>query len=130
MKTRLVEILGGLALTVAACSGQGIITTVAGSYSGSKTSDGGLAVNTLIQGVGGIALDNQGNLYIWDGSSSKVKKVDTSGILTTIAGNGTAGYSGDGGRRSMPNYSLVQARFPAWRWIPRGTSTLATATTM
>ncbi len=97
MRIKLVEIVAGLALTGAACSGQGIITTVAGSYTGSNTSDGGLAVNTLIQGVGGIALDKQGNLYIWEDSSSKVKKVDTSGIITTIAGNGTPGYGGDGG---------------------------------
>ena len=43
-----------------------------------------------------MAVDSAGNLYIADGSS-RVRKVFLSGIITTIAGNGTKGYSGDGG---------------------------------
>src|SRR5579862_4910281 len=112
MGTRFVEIFAALVLAGAACWGQGIITTVAGSYSGSKTADGGLAVNTLIPNVGGIALDNQGNLYLWDGASSKIKKVDTSGILTTIAGNGTAGYAGDGGPATSAEIFASSGSFP------------------
>lgn len=79
------------------CFGQGIISLVAGSYSGSNTSDGGLAVNTKLPGADGIAFDKQGNLSIWDTQEGKVKKVDSAGIITTFAGNGSFGFSGDGG---------------------------------
>ena len=81
----------------AVCQAQGIITTVAGSYTGSNTSDGGLAINTKLPGADGIVFDKQGNLYIWDTQESKIKKVDTSGVITTFAGNGSFGFSGDGG---------------------------------
>jgi hypothetical protein len=42
-------------------------------------------------------LDRLGNLYIWDGASGKVLKVNTAGVITTVAGNGNFGYTGDGG---------------------------------
>ena len=109
-------VLARLVLSAAACAGQGIITTVAGSYSGSNTSDGGLAINTRLPSAGGIAFDKQGNLYIWDDSSSKIKKVDikvdTSGIITTIAGNGTPGYAGDGGPASSAELFASSGSFP------------------
>jgi sugar lactone lactonase YvrE len=45
----------------------------------------------------GVALDNAGNLLIADWSNNRVRKVDTSGIISTVAGNGMPGFSGDGG---------------------------------
>jgi len=70
-----------------------IITTVAGGGVG----DGGPATNAPIAHPAGVAVDASGNLYIADSENHRVRKVDTSGIITTVAGNGTAGYSGDGG---------------------------------
>jgi len=77
-------------------SAAGIITTVAGNGNNSSSGDGGLAVNAAISSPHGIGVDTQGNLYIPD-FAARVRKVSTSGIIITIAGNGTPGYSGDGG---------------------------------
>jgi sugar lactone lactonase YvrE len=77
----------------------GIITTVAGNGSaeGGPLGDGGLAINANI-GAWSIAVDGSGNLYIGDTDYSRIRKVDAgTGIITTIAGNGTFGFSGDGG---------------------------------
>ncbi|MDZ4804866.1 MAG: hypothetical protein SGI90_08410 [Candidatus Eisenbacteria bacterium] len=65
-----------------------------GGYSG----DGGPATSAQLRAPQGIALDGAGNLYIADNQNFVIRRVDaTSGIITTIAGNGTAGFSGDGG---------------------------------
>jgi sugar lactone lactonase YvrE len=76
----------------------GIITTMAGNdtaqgYSG----DGGAATNAGLVGPKGVVLDFVGNLFIADSSDNRIRRVDTSGIIATVAGNGTPGYSGDGG---------------------------------
>ncbi len=73
----------------------GIISTIAGG--GSVLGDGGPATNAILSNPFAVALDASGNLYIADAVSSRVRKVDTMGIITTIAGTGTAGYSGDSG---------------------------------
>ena len=74
----------------------GIITTIAGigiiGYSG----DSGIATNAEIGG-GAIAIDSAGNLYIADESANRIRKVSTTGIIYTVAGNGTDGYYGDNG---------------------------------
>ncbi len=72
----------------------GIITTIAGTGTGGFTGDGGLAVGAMINNVWEIASDATGNVYIADHNNSRIRKINTSGIITTIAGNG-AGYSGD-----------------------------------
>ena len=79
-------------------STSGIITTVAGNGSpvSSSTGDGGPATAAFITSPHGVALDSHNNLYITD-SSARVRKVSTAGTITTIAGNGSQGYSGDGG---------------------------------
>ena len=72
----------------------GIITTIAG---GGTSGDGGLATGASLNGPAAVAFDSSGNLYIADYFNHRVRKVDTSGTITTVAGNGTAAYSGDGG---------------------------------
>jgi hypothetical protein len=72
----------------------GIITTVAGGGSGG---DGGPATDASLSYPSGVAVDGPGNLFIAEWGNSRIRKVDTNGIITTVAGNGTAGYSGDGG---------------------------------
>ncbi len=74
----------------------GIITTVAGTGVNSFSGDGGLAVNAALDQPEGIAVDGQGDLYIADTGNNRIRRVTPSGIITTIAGTGTAGYSGDG----------------------------------
>jgi len=74
----------------------GIITTVAGNGSWGYSGDGGSATNARLTECTGMTFDNLGNLYIADAGNNVVRKVDTAGIITTVAGNDTAGYSGDG----------------------------------
>ena len=73
----------------------GNITTVAGNGAPGYSGDGGLATSAQLIGPEAVALDSSGNVYIAD--TATVRKVNTSGIITTVAGNGNAGYSGDGG---------------------------------
>ncbi len=75
--------------------GAGTITTFAGG--GSVLGDGGPATAAQIIGPIGIAFDTSGNLYICDLGNSRIRKVNTAGIISTIAGTGVAGFSGDGG---------------------------------
>lgn len=75
----------------------GIITTVAGNGAAGFSGDGGPATAASLQSPVAVAVDNAGNLYIVDQTPLRIRKVDTSGIIRTIAGNGTPGFSGDGG---------------------------------
>jgi hypothetical protein len=88
-------------------SSNGIITTVAGkSILGGFSGDGAPATNAALNGPLGICLDKRGNLFIADTFNHRVRKVDTNGIINTIAGNGVAAFSGDGG--AATNASLNQ----------------------
>ena len=76
----------------------GIITTVAGNGAQGFSGDNGLAVNAMLNYPTGIAVDAAGNLYIADNSNSRVRKVNVSGTITTVAGNGNVVFAGDGGQ--------------------------------
>ena len=75
----------------------GKIATVAGSGLPGVAGDGGPATAALVGSPHGVAVDSAGNLYIANGSASVRKVYANTGFITTIAGTGTAGYSGDGG---------------------------------
>jgi trimeric autotransporter adhesin len=75
----------------------GIITTVAGNGMGGFSGDNGPAVDAGLGDPGGVAVDAAGNLYIADSLNQCIRKVTTNGIITTVAGNGTPGFSGDNG---------------------------------
>ena len=92
----------------------GVITTVAGdgSYGYSGEGDGGLATSARLHNPRGIAIDASGNIYIADTSNHRIRMVTKStGIITTVAGNGTVGFSDDGGQA---RFSLLNS--------PRGRS--------
>ncbi len=74
-----------------------IITTVAGDSSMGYNADNILATAAKLYQPTGIAVDAAGNLYIADRNNNRVRKVDTNGIITTIAGTGVLGFSGDNG---------------------------------
>ena len=78
-------------------SPSGIITTVAGTGINGFSGDGGPATSARLYGPRGLAVDGSGNLYVADVGNHRIRKVSPSGIITTVAGNGTGGYSGDSG---------------------------------
>jgi trimeric autotransporter adhesin len=75
----------------------GTITTVAGTGTRGYSGDGGTATSAQLRRPIGLAVDYSGNLYIADYAANCVRKVTSGGIISTFAGTGTAGYSGDAG---------------------------------
>src|ERR1035438_10633448 len=96
MKTVLRFISLGLA-AVSVCYGQGVISTVAGNGTLVYSGDGGPATKAGIGIPPDVAVDGAGNMYIVDRNNNRIRKVDTSGSISTFAGNGTQDSSGDGG---------------------------------
>jgi trimeric autotransporter adhesin len=74
----------------------GVISTVAGTGTWGYSGDGGPATAATFYAPLGLAFDASGNLYVSDASSNRIRKIDVSGIITTIAGTGSTGYYGDG----------------------------------
>ena len=75
----------------------GIITTLAGTGTPGDTGDGGPATAATLEAPRSIAADEAGNIYIADWGTNTVRRVDTAGIITTVAGTGRPGFSGDCG---------------------------------
>src|SRR3990167_6416847 len=74
-----------------------MITTVAGTGDYGDGGDGGSATAAMLADPSGVALDGSGTLYIADANNNRIRKVDAAGTITTVAGTGESGYSGDGG---------------------------------
>ena len=75
-----------------------LVSVIAGEVNNcGYNSDGGPATSALLNAPYGVALDSSGNLFIGDTSNNRVRRVNTAGIISTVAGNGTCGYTGDGG---------------------------------
>lgn len=75
----------------------GIITTIGGNGTNGYSGDGGAATMAQISQLSDVEVDGLGNIYLADRFNHAVRKIDVSGIISTIAGNGSVGYSGDGG---------------------------------
>jgi uncharacterized protein (TIGR03437 family) len=75
----------------------GIITTVAGTGAKGFFGDNGQAISAELKGPMDVAVDSSGNIYIADSGNFSIRKVSSNGIITTIAGTGKFGFSGDGG---------------------------------
>jgi len=70
------------------------IQTVAGS---SEVGDGGLALNAAISDAEGVAFDSAGNIFLADANDHRIRKITPDGIISTVAGDGSPGFRGDGG---------------------------------
>jgi len=95
---------------IAAVAGNGVRTVPQGdvilpSFSG----DGGPATSAQLAGPVGVAVDSAGELYIADSANIRIRKVSQDGTITTIAGGGTQGYSGDGEPATKAAFYLLQA---------------------
>lgn len=83
----------------------GIISTFAGSNSAGYTGDGGDATAATLSAPTGLITDDTGNVYISDAGNSVIRKVNFAGIINTVAGNGTAGFAGDGGAATSAEFA-------------------------
>jgi sugar lactone lactonase YvrE len=84
----------------------GNVATIVGTGSAGYTGDGGPALSATVRNPTGVAIDTYGNVYIADTRNNVIREVGADGIISTIAGTGTAGYNGDGSPAT--NYSLNQ----------------------
>ncbi len=78
-------------------STSGIISTVAGDGTAGFGGDGGAATTAKLNAPTGLTADGSGNLFIADRDNNRIRKVDSNGNISTVAGDGTAGFGGDGG---------------------------------
>jgi len=74
-----------------------VITTIAGSGECASKGDGGPAIQASLDYPSSMALDREGNLFFVEGATDRVRRIDAHGIITTYAGTGQKGYSGDEG---------------------------------
>ena len=75
----------------------GNISTFAGTGNGASTGDGGPASSAAINNPEGLAVDTAGNIYVADTAGHRIRKITPNGTITTVAGNGSGGFAGDGG---------------------------------
>ena len=94
------------------------IDTVAGS---GVEGFGGAATAAQLYGPAGVAVDGAGNLYIADERNDRIRKVDSTGTINTVAGTGAIGFSGDGGAAQL--YGPTDLNYPTVLWTARATST-------
>jgi sugar lactone lactonase YvrE len=83
----------------------GTITTMAETGVAGSGGDGGLAVNAQLFSPRGVAVDQSGNVYVADANGVRIRRISPNGIINTVAGNGTVGYSGDGGSATAAQIS-------------------------
>jgi sugar lactone lactonase YvrE len=84
-----------------------IITTVAGNGQRGFGGDGGPASEAMLNSSGSVAVDSNGNIYIADWRNQRIRKISTNGIITTVAGNGQRGFSGDQGPAIDASLDLI-----------------------
>jgi sugar lactone lactonase YvrE len=75
----------------------GVVSTVAGTGEAAYRGDGGPAMYAAFHAPGGLAFDDEGNLYVGDTLNERIRRIDVKGQISTVAGMGEAGYRGDGG---------------------------------
>ncbi len=89
----------------------GIITTIAGTGIPGFSGDGGPATAAQLFGQGQIVMDKHGNLFLGDAGNVRVRKISTTGIITTVAGTGMIGSSGDGGPATLASLNTPAGIF-------------------
>ncbi len=92
----------------------GIVTTIAGTGAPGFSGDGGSATAAKLNGPYAVAFDGGGNVIIADNNNFRIREINTAGIITTIAGTGTAGFGGDGGPATAAMINSVRGICTDW----------------
>jgi len=93
-----------------AVAGLDLINTVVGNDTAGFSGDGGPAISARLHNPTGVAVDSSGNLFIADSNNNRIRKVEAgTGLISTVAGNGTRGFSGDGGPATLARLSGPRA---------------------
>ena len=87
----------------------GVVTSIAGTGVEGFSGDGGPAANAMLGRPVGLVVDYGGNIICVDSTAHRIRKIDSSGIISTIAGNGVNGFSGDGGPATLASLSFPLA---------------------
>ena len=108
-KTGNVYFTGSSANAVYKISTGGALSRLVGDDLGSSgfSGDAGLSTSARVSSPGIIASDSTGNIYFYDAGNSRIRKISTTGIITTVAGTGTAGYSGDGSTATLAKIGTI-----------------------
>ena len=96
------------------------MSIIAGTKEPGYAGDGGPAVEAQLNYPAAVAVDKAGNVYLADTGNHRIRRVDTSGTITTIAGTGEPGYGGDGGPAGRGTAGLPPL---PWRWTVQAIST-------
>jgi len=104
-------IVDGLNHIVARVDAAGVLTVIAGNGVPGFSGDGGDALRASLNRPSGAVYDSRGNLYIADANNRRVRRVTPAGVITTIAGNGNSGATGDGGPATAAALSPFQLTF-------------------
>ena len=97
----------------------GVYEVIAGTGTAGYSGDGGLAAAAKLKGVGPLVRLSDGTIYFSDSSNNRVRMIDPSGIISTVAGTGVAGFSGDGGLATSAQFA-----FPRGLALQNGTTLL------
>ncbi len=99
--------------------GKGVLTTIAGTGEKGYAGDGGPALKAKFDGMHNLAVGPDGSIYLADTWNSRVRKIDTRGVVTTFAGTGAKGFAGDGGPadRAVFNETFCIALDPAGKHL-------------
>ncbi len=87
-------------------SGETVIDTVVGNGEAGYNGDGIMAVNASLYTPMGVCVDEIGNIYVADSQNNRIRKIDTLGVIYTVAGNGIFGYNGDEQKAVKVNFSF------------------------
>jgi sugar lactone lactonase YvrE len=87
-------------------STSGVITTFAGTGTAGNAGDGGPAASAQLRNPADVLVDKFGNIFISDSTNYRIRKVTSAGVISTAAGTGTRGFSGDGGAATAAQFNL------------------------
>jgi len=88
---------------------EGVVSTVAGNGRAATSGDGGPALSAAVWNPTGLALDDEGNLYVSQPDDNRIRRVDTTGAIVTVAGGrASPGFSGDGGPATRASFANPQ----------------------